>query len=332
MIPLAVTYPWMLALLVLGAVPLLARHRSGIGYSWTDLVPADAPSAWLDRALRAAGVLTIVALVLGLSGLHRPEHHVERVGRGAHIVLLVDRSSSMDQPFANKEMVDQVTARRFESKGRVARRLLAKFIAGRRDDLFGAVVFSTTPIPVLALTANHEIVQGAVEAGNLGRGLAETAIGSGLERALGYFEDKPYTGSRIVVLVSDGAGELGQTTRLRIAHLAARLRVSLYWIYIRSAFAESIFEQPDPSDPRPPTPERALHDFFSGIGIPYKAYTAESPEALEQAIEDVGRLQNLPLHYLEAVGRRDLAPLCFAAAMAGLGVLVLARLMALPRW
>ena len=340
---LGVTHGWALALLPLAALPLLRLPSAAIPCSWLGLVPEDPVSRWLDRALRAAGVLTIASLVLAASGLHRPAYEVERIGRGAHMVLLVDRSASMDRPFAMTGIVDPAAQGGRRSKGEVARRLLSEFVAGRHDDLFGMVVFSTFPIPVLGLTDHHEVVTAAIAAGNVGRGLAETDIGSGLEQALEYFEGQPYTGARIVVLVSDGAGEIGLTTRLRIAHLMRRLRVSLYWIYIRSAYGPVIFDSDDSPGGATGatgaadgtvemTPERALHDFFSRMGASYRAYTAESPEGLEQAIADVNRLQNLPVRYRETIGRRDLSAACLAVALAGLSLLVAARLMERSLW
>ena len=332
---LGVTHGWALALLPLAALPLLRLPAVAIPYSWLGLVPEDPVSRWLHRTLRAAGALTIASLALAASGLHRPAYEVERIGRGAHMVLLVDRSTSMDRPFAMQGVVDPAAQGGHRSKGEVARRLLSEFVAERHDDLFGMVVFSTFPIPVLGLTDHHEVVTAAIAAGNVGRGLAETDIGSGLEQALEYFEGQPYTGARIVVLVSDGAGEIGLTARLRIAHLMRRLRVSLYWIYIRSAYGPVIFDADDSPNATTGgaattgdaaatdtagatgatgatgtgagmmmmTPERALHDFFSRMGASYRAYTAESPEGLEQAIADVNRLQNLPVRYRETVGR-----------------------------
>ena len=83
------------------------------------------------------------ALLFALAGPHRPEYHVERVGQSAEIVLLLDRSRSMDQGFApgralpagispkSPQALDhyfsQAPARLRESKGLVARRLLAEF-------------------------------------------------------------------------------------------------------------------------------------------------------------------------------------------------------------
>ena len=332
---LAVVHGWVLALLPLAVLPLLRPLASAIRCSWIGLVTADPFSQWIDRALRAIGVLAILSLVLAASGLHRPAYEVERIGHGAHMVLLVDRSTSMDRPFAAKNAAGVAALGKRRSKGEVARELLSKFVSERRNDRFGMVVFSTFPIPVLRPTDHHEVVHASITAGDAGRGLAETNIGAGLEQALGYFEGQPYTGARIIVLVSDGAGEISQTPRLRIAHRMQRLRVSLYWIYIRSARGPVIFDSPDSDHVTTTvemTPERALHRFFSQMGSAYHAYTAESPEDLERAIADVNRLQNLPVRYRETVGRRDLSAMCLAVAFASLSLLVGAKLMERSSW
>ena len=332
---LDVAHGWMLVLLPLAALPLLRPLPATIPFSWIGLVTADPFSQWLDRALRAIGVLAILSLVLAASGLHRPAFEVERIGHGAHMVLLVDRSTSMDRPFAVRKVVGAAALSARRSKGEVARELLSKFVAERRNDRFGMVVFSTFPIPVLRPTDHHEVVHASIAAGDAGRGLAETNIGAGLEQALEYFEGQPYTGARIVVLVSDGAGEISQTPRLRIAHRMQRLRVSLYWIYIRSARGPVIFDSTESGGSAAATemtPERALHAFFSQMGSAYQAYTAESPEDLERAIADVNRLQNLPVRYSETIGRRDLSAICLTVAFAALSLLVAAKLLERSSW
>ena len=114
-----------------------------------------------------------------------------------------------------------------------------------------------------------------------------------------------------------------------------RLRVSLYWIYIRSARGPVIFDSAESDGATVPTemtPERALHEFFSQMGSAYHAYTAESPEDLERAIADVNRLQNLPVRYVETIGRRDLSAMCLAVASAGLTLLVGAKLLERSSW
>lgn len=329
---LDVVHPQALLLVLLAGVPLLRHGHRITHYPALDSLPEDRLSRGLETFLRGTAALAVVALVLGISGLHRPAYEVERIGRGAHMVLVVDRSLSMDQPFAGRGSVPALADRSRRSKGTVARALLSNFVERRNQDMFGMVVFSTFPIAVLPLTQKQAIVQAAIRAGDIGRGLAETDIGAGLERALEYFEGQRYTGSRIVVLVSDGAGDLNVSARLRIAHLMKRLRVSLYWIFIRSAHGPGIFDSETDQGAEGATPERALHEFFSEMGVPYRPYTAENPSALEQAIADVSRLQNLPIRYLDLVPRRDLSQICFMAALCLVVVLTAARMLEAPAW
>ena len=112
--------------------------------------------------------------------------------------------------------------------------------------------------------------------------------------------------------------------------------MSLYWIYIRSARGPVIFDSPpsraEATVATEMTPERSLHEFFTQMGSAYQAYTAESPEDLERAIADVNRLQNLPVRYRETIGRRDLSAMCLAVAVAGLSLLVAAKLLERSSW
>jgi len=331
-VSLDIAHPLALLLLPLALVPLLRHSHRLSHYPALDVLPDDALSRLVEGVLRGAAVLAIVTLVLGIGGLHRPAYEIERIGRGAQIVLVVDRSLSMDRPFVGHGGVPALAHDSRESKGDVARTLLSDFVKRRDQDMFGMVVFSSFPITVLPLTQKQAIVEAVIRAGDVGRGLAETDIGAGLEQALEYFDGKRYSGSRIVVLVSDGAGELNLATRLRIAHLMKRHRVSLYWIFIRSAYGPGIVAPEGQPGPVEMTPERALHEFFSEIDAPYRAYTAENPRALEQAIADVDRLQNLPIRYQDLVPRLDLSQPCFIAALCLVVVLIAARLMEAQAW
>lgn len=341
--------PWLLWLLPLAALPLLAPPGGALPNAWPALVRRDRASDALGWALRGVGALALVALVFGIADPYRPEYSVERVGKGAEIVLVLDRSRSMDQGFAGArraagavkgtgpEALDyyfsQTPGRLRESKGKVARQLLAEFAAQRPDDRFGMIVFSTLPIRVLEFTQKSEPVQAAIAAGNIGRGLSETNIGLALQSALSSFDDRPYTGSRIVMLVSDGGDRLDADAGERIAYLARKHRVAIYWLYLRSANSPGLMletgEAPENVDT---VPEYALHRFFESLGTAYRAYEASDAEALKKAIEAVNRLENLPITYLDTMPRRDLSAACFAAALACVLLLLAANLMEIRRW
>ena len=328
---LGVDQPAWLLLLPLAVLPLAARSSSTLTYSALDLWPTDWVSDALNVLLRLCAALTIGALILGLSGVFRVPQSVERIGQGAQIVLLLDRSSSMDRPFAGHRHVHH-SSRQVESKGQTARRLLSEFITRRNQDLFGMLVFSTNPIQASPLTDKHSMIQASIDAGNIGRGLAKTDLGQGLIAALEFFADKTYAGSRIVMLVSDGGARLNIPTQERIKNLMQRHRVALYWIYIRTQHTPGLHADLDQDTAQELAPEQLLHQFFQSLEMPYRAYSAENPEALQQAIADVNRLQTLPIRYQEVIPKRDLSNVCYALALVLLVLLSLARILELSAW
>ncbi len=339
--------PAWLWLLPMALLPLFARVRGALPNAWVALLPPDRASQALHCLLRGAAVLGLAAVIVAVAGPYRPEFEVERVGRGAEIVLVLDRSRSMDQSFGGgrnpairgtgPEALDYYSKLRAnearETKGVVARRVLSEFAAKRPDDRFGMIVFSTLPLRLLEFTQKGEVIQAAISAGNIGRGLAETNIALAVEAALGYFEDRPYTGSRIVMLVSDGGDRLDPSARERIAQLAHETRAAIYWIYIRSARSPGLLpEQAEPPENADAVPEYFLHRYFLSLGTPYRAYEAGTPEALQQAVDDVNRLENLPITYQDTIPRRDLSSWGYAIALTGVLLLLGANLLELRRW
>jgi mxaC protein len=340
-------HPWLLLLLVLALLPLLAQPANAVANAWPAMLPRDRASTFIGWLLRSMSVLAIAALVIGIAGPYRPEYQVERVGKGAEIVLVLDRSRSMDQGFAGArpagvkgtgpEALDfymsQTPGRLRESKGKVARQMLSEFASKRPDDRFGMIVFSTLPIRVLDFTQKNDVIEAAIAAGNIGRGLSETNIGLALMTSLSYFDNRPYTGSRIIMLVSDGGDRLDPDAAERVTYLARKHRVAIYWIYLRSANSPGLMlESNEPPENADTVPEYVLHRFFESIGVSYRAYEASNPEALQKAIESVNQLENLPITYFDTMPRSDLSSLCFGAGFACVLLLLAASLVEVRRW
>src|SRR5262249_1263221 len=139
-----------------------------------------------------------------------------------------------------------------------------------------------------------------------------TEVGRALLGASAEFDHRAYSGSRIIVLVSDGGAHLDEPTQQQILSGLARNRIALYWIYLRSYNSPTL----DSTEPGlENAPEIALHNFFRTLRTPYHYYQAEVPEDLKKAVADVGRQQNFPLDYLEEVPRRDYSRDFLAAAV-----------------
>ncbi len=331
-VTLAVLYPWVLLLLAFSTLPLFTAEKALVHYPELALIPDDKLSVLIGAILRLSRCVVLALLVMGLSGPFLPEKEIERIGEGAQIVLLLDRSRSMDQPFGGQPFVGPLTTRGSEAKGAVARRLLSQFVADRRNDKYGMLAFSTEPIQVLPLTDKTQIIRAAITAGNIGRGLSETDVGAGILNAIRFFENQPYTGSRVVMLVSDGGARLDKTMRLHIEDMLRRHRVALYWLYIRSRYSPGIIAGSTDDDLVDTAPARVLHQYFETLQTPYRAFDAEDPNALAAAIAEVNELQSLPIRYVDVVPRKIIATWFYLAAMVLIAMLLLAERTEIKRW
>jgi mxaC protein len=307
MTDLAFETPWALSGLLLIFLPLLRSHMQATTYPWLDIMPFDPLSQFVDSLIRALAMAAFVALFLGLSGLHRKEQQVERIGHGAHIVMLLDRSNSMDHSFAGKAPSGNDI-----SKADAARYLLTQFVDHRPHDLIGIAEYSTSPLFVMPLTENKQAIHAAIDA-TAAPALAYTNISKGLSMALSFFDHQPVNGSRILLLVSDGAAVIDPDSEAALRVLFKQQQVRLYWLFLRTDNSPGILVQPD--DPRDDNaqamPELYLHRFFSSLNIPYHAYEAENPDAMQKAINDINSLEQMPLHYLQAIPKQDLSGLCY---------------------
>lgn len=319
---MAFSQPAWLWLAPLALLPFLRPLHYGNVYSWNALLPGDALSRLLHLVIRSIGALAILLLVAGLAGLFRGEYTVPRVGYGANLVLLLDRSRSMDDSFAGRS-----PAGNEESKARAAVRFLEAFINNRPHDRIGVTAFSTAPLFVLPLSTNREAVIAAVRASAL-PGLAQTHIAKGLAMALSYFAGDQPGGARGIVLVSDGAAVIEPDSEALLRQSFQQWHPRVYWIFLRTAGNPGLFDIPPPGEDTPQArPERHLHRFFESLGVSYKAYQAENPDDVRQAIADIDRAEKTPLSYPEIRPREDFRGFCYALAALLLLVLLMVKRM-----
>jgi mxaC protein len=328
-------HPWLLLLLPLAALPLLRSRTDALGFSnlaWLPRDPIGRLAGWLWRALAC---LALASAIVALAGPGRSQMQVTRTGHGAEILVLMDRSRSMDEKMMPSDWrtIDPLSRlahlSRGQQKSAVARELLEKFVVQRPDDRFSLMLFSTRPMNVVPFTQHDEVVQAGIAAGAAGRGLSNTDAGRALLAGIAEFDHREYTGSRIILLVSDGGAFLTDPIRKLIRSGLQRNRISLYWIHLKSYNSPPLDSEGVRADA---APEVALHRFFTTLRTPYQVYEAEDPEGLAKAVAEVGRQQNFPLDFVEQFPRADYSRVFVAIAAVACALLIGGRAVLLREW
>ena len=289
----AVDHPWVLLLLAFCWPAMRGTGLRWVGCASSASIPGDAFSTGLDWGLRAVAALAVVAMVAGIAGLHDGPLSVERHGRGAHVVVALDRSLSMDESFALRG------EKSGETKAQAASRMLAAFFARRPHDSFAVVAFSTSPIPAMPLTAHRDAVAASIRA-MAQKGLANTDIGAGIAMGLAQFDRDPAGAARVLVLVSDGAGAIPEPTRDYIRAAVQRSGAHLYYLY--------------------------LDGFCRTLCAAYAGCVGRYAGAIDAATRRIDALETQPIIYRETLPRRDLDGICYGVAAFCLALGLLAQL------
>lgn len=325
------SHPWLLWLLPLAILPLLLQRAHAKHYSWVDMLPKDPLSDLIGLLLKILAVLTLVFIILGLAAPHTTETKVERIGIGAQIALVLDRSASMDDPFSGTTNATGNTTVG-ETKSVAAARLITEFVKSRQQDMFGMITFSNSAMYVLPLSENKKAVIAAVQATG-GNALFQTNIGSGLTSSAALFDKIPDSGSRAVILLSDGAGRVDADTQQKIKDWFDRLHISLYWIVLRQPGGISIFDPNfKPVEDQPLPPEIELNEFFKTLKTPFKAYEAEDPKSLQLAMNDINNREKKPIKYFEKIPGHDYSNVCFIIAALMIALLLGVKHLEVRTW
>ena len=316
--------PYLLLLLPLLVLPWI-NHNQEKTIAWAEFVPADPVSKFIGLTLKTLASIVLAGLILALAGPFEPEKKVERVGEGAEIVLLLDRSRSMDDAFAVKHQAALVSVGRKDSKRRVAKGYLTEFVKKRPDDRFGFVLFSSNAIKLLPLTYNKEPVLATINANSLGKGLKDTNMSDALIKAAEMFDGQTYRGSRIVLLVSDGGQLLTEEAKKKITALYNQMNLSLNWIYMSSMQGVTLDADGEDNYLWQDLPERKLHEYFKSIGTPYRAFEAKSLSEFADAMDEIDSQQYQTLIVEETLPREQKHKPFYWLVMIALLLLVMAQ-------
>ena len=320
--------PLFLWLLPLAFLPLVLDRAVSQRYSWVAILPKDRLSELIGLLLKVLAVLALIFTILGLAGPHSQQQHIQRIGVGAQIALVLDRSASMDDPFSGETSTSKVG----ETKSVAASRLITNFVKSRQNDMFGMVTFSNSAMYVLPLSENREAILAAVQA-TAGNALFQTNIGSGITSGAGLFNKVPDSGSRAMILLSDGGGRIDADTQQKIRDWLDNLHIGLYWIVLRQPGGLSIFDTSyvPPEDSVLP-PQIELNEFFKTLKSPFHAYEADDPKSLAAAIADINQKEKKPIRYIEQIPGKDFSSACFLIAALMIGLLLAVKYLEVRSW
>lgn len=228
--------PYALVLLLL--VPILLvlqqRRQHTVAVRYASLTDLAALSPSLATRLRwLLPVLRALALVLCIVALARPQYGLQAVkvyGEGIALLMVVDISGSMA---ALDLQIDGRQSSRLEAVKQTFRAFVQgdKNLGGREGDLIGMVTFARYPDSVCPLTLDHEALLALLEQVEIVTSPDEdgTAIGEGL--ALGIERLKDSTAkSRVLILLTDGVNNAGETEPRQAAEIAKALGIKIYTI------------------------------------------------------------------------------------------------------
>lgn len=307
--------PWFLLLLPLVFVPFWLKSHQGQLYSWLEIVPQDRFSDIVNLLIKIMVSFILLSIILALASPQGAEKKVQKLGKGAQTVLVIDRSVSMDKPFAG----DPTSGVTSEIKSAAARRLITQFINSRPDDMMGVVSFTNSALYSTKITTNREAIHAAIKA-STGSALNQTNIGVGVTAGIAMFDKIQSSGSRAIILLSDGAGKLSPRVKQTIAEQLTEKKLNLYWIVLHEPDEVSIFTKQKFRVGEVPGID--LNKYFSGLKIKYKAFEAEDPTTLQAALQYIDAKEKNVIQYTVSVPGHDYSKDLIVLALV-LSVLVL---------
>jgi len=309
--------PWSFALLALVAADAWrTRARRGgaaaryLGFPAVAFL-GDAAGGGRTRWLPLPAALRTLALALIVIALARPRADGERRDipvRGRNIVLTLDISSSM-------KALDFRTGNRLE----VAKRVLADFVARRRGDFLGLVVFAGRAFTQAPLTNDADVTLDLLRRADIGMLPDGTAIGTALAMSESHLQDLP-RGSGVIVLLTDGGNNTGFPDPLVAAEAARALGIRIYTIGVSSRGATPVapYETGRPATMEAPSTlssreEQILQRIASISGGRY--FRVSDDGALTHVLSEIDALERTERHLSEVLSYREYFVVPLSAAV-----------------
>lgn len=333
--------PWMFALLL--AIPpalwwRLRKRRSGAIRFSSTASAARAARSWKQRLSFLPTALRVLALLLLVAALARPQKGMERVrdiNQGIAIEMVVDRSGSMgaEMEFRGQRM------NRLDVVKRVFEDFVmgdGKELKGRPNDLIGMISFARYADTVCPLTLAHGTMPRFLEAVKLVEGDRNpeqgTAVGDGLALAAARLktaeetlkqqapdrEDNYEIKSKVVILLTDGDDNSSKRKPMEAAKLAAEWNIKVHTIAVGGdetvQAQNNVFGAFLTRGGRPTIDTKILEQIAEETGG--KFFLARDAEALDTIYREIDALERSEIESIRFVDYKELfLPFALAALL-----------------
>ncbi len=320
--------PELLWLLGLTVLPFLSYGVKSFEQASLDDWPQDMLSDNLSWLMKIIAALTMSALIIAAAAPFTEGGTETKVGNGAEIVVVLDRSGSMSENLVRQ---DPLIQKKSTTRIQASRAVLLKFLEQRRGDTFGIVAFNASAIAVAPLSADRNLARAALKSAE-SYSSGNTALSRALELGLSYFADRPITATRVLLLVSDGDAKIKPDEKRVLEQLFQQYRVQLMWVYVQQD-EEHFLDVADLSRQAGAIDtDVQLHQLFQTLGVPYQAFEVNSESGLQRAVDQISEMTNKPTRYQYQLPRQDYGRYFYILSVALLGLLFWLRQQELKHW
>ena len=187
----------------------------------------------IKRAFNIVHILLLSAWVALIIAAARPEWIGDPVSlptSGRDLMIAVDISGSMkreDLTLNNKPV----------TRLDVVKEVLGDFIAQRKGDRLGLILFGTQAYLQAPLTFDRHAVETLLNESQIGFAGEQTAIGDAIGLATKRLRNRPET-NRLLILLTDGANTAGQITPEKATEIALSEQVKIHTIGVGASEME----------------------------------------------------------------------------------------------
>ncbi len=237
------------------------------------------PMQWLQK------LLLVLIWLLCLGAAAKPQHVGEPISlptSGRDLLLAVDISGSMETP-------DMVLQGRNLERLDVVKFVVSEFVERRINDRLGLVLFGSQAYLQAPLTFDRSTVGKLLREAQIGFAGQQTAIGDAIGLSVKRLRSRP-EGSRVLILLTDGANTAGELEPRLAADLAKAANVKIYTIGVGAdEMVERSFFGPRRINPSADLDEDTLIHIAQHTGGRY--FRARDPQQLVAIYQDLDKYE-----------------------------------------